>query len=54
MQQREKFQDAFTDFQQCVLLKASNERAGRHGMQEVSKMLEQMGEGSWVRKNRRV
>eukprot|EP00038_Savillea_parva_P029446 m.71210 g.71210 ORF g.71210 m.71210 type:complete len:459 (-) comp8693_c0_seq1:205-1581(-) len=53
-QQREKFRDSFTDFQACVLLKASNEQTARSGLREVVKLLEQTGDGSWVRQNRRV
>mmetsp|Transcript_11028 Transcript_11028/g.32957 ORF Transcript_11028/g.32957 Transcript_11028/m.32957 type:complete len:473 (+) Transcript_11028:3-1421(+) len=53
-QQREKFRDAFNDYQACVLQKQKNEQNARRGLREVIKMLEQMGEGSWVRKNRKV
>lgn len=55
MREREKFRDAFTDFQNLILLKHQPSLAdAKRGMDEMVKLLNQTGDRDWVRKNRQV
>lgn len=46
---REKYKEAFQDYKQCLALDSPG---AQRQLQGVIKMLEQSGEGAWVRKNR--
>lgn len=53
--QREKMQGAFHSYQNCILLgQHEHVAAAKVGLQEVIRMLNQEGSGSWVRQNRKV
>eukprot|EP00041_Stephanoeca_diplocostata_P004586 m.47350 g.47350 ORF g.47350 m.47350 type:complete len:384 (+) comp15214_c0_seq3:874-2025(+) len=53
--QREKLKDAFSSYQDCILLGTHEHvSAAKVGLQEVIRMLNQEGSSSWVRQNRKV